>query len=152
MPVQRRIAFSELSFFVCGYSGMSVQELSGKHLQSGISLRCAQPDSTVRRPVPGANIAFVKRVVVRALALVIVAVVVLYVGDYVQLRYRIARSRNAYGTVTVERFDAIKEKNNRTEFVFEDPEKQTCAHSLFPHGGYPPCWYASRHTEKRTDI
>jgi hypothetical protein len=95
---------------------------------------------------------FVKRFVVRTLVLVIAAAVVLYAGDYIQLRYRIARNLSPFGTVTVERFDAIKEKNNRTEFVFEEPEKQTCAHSLFPHGGYAPCWYASRHTEKRTDI
>ncbi|HMK28528.1 MAG TPA: hypothetical protein VK473_02515 [Terriglobales bacterium] len=104
-----------------------------------------------RRDVPGANIGFVKRVLSTALV-TLGAVVALYGADYLQLRYRIARNRNAYGTVTVERFEAIKEKNNRTEFVFEEPQTQTCTHSLFPHGGYAPCWYASRHTEKRTDI
>jgi hypothetical protein len=27
----------------------------------------------------------------------------------------------------------------------------TCVHSLFPHMGYQPCWYLSRHSEQRTN-
>jgi hypothetical protein len=55
------------------------------------------------------------------------------------------------GTVTIQRYDAISEKNNKTEFDFESPITVTCVHSLFPHMGYQPCWYLSRHSEQRTN-
>ena len=73
----------------------------------------------------------------------------LYVGDDLSLRYRIPPSRQPFGTVTVERYDAIPEKNGKVEFGFEPPVQQTCVHSPVPHMGYPPCWYLSRHAEQR---
>ena len=27
-----------------------------------------------------------------------------------------------------------------------------CANTLFPHSGYPPCWYLRRHKEQQTKI
>jgi hypothetical protein len=73
----------------------------------------------------------------------------LYVGDDLSIRYRIPASRQPFGTITVERYDAIPEKNGKVEFGFEPPAEQTCVHSLVPHMGYPPCWYLSRHAEQR---
>jgi hypothetical protein len=32
------------------------------------------------------------------------------------------------------------------------PTAWTCVNSLFPHQGYLPCWYLSKHTDQRTDI
>jgi hypothetical protein len=49
----------------------------------------------------------------------------------------------------VQRYDAISEKNNKTEFVYEDPVTEPCVNSLFPHMGYAPCWYLKRHSEQR---
>ena len=37
-------------------------------------------------------------------------------------------------------------------FIFDEPESRTCVHSLFPHLGQPPCWYAERRNVKRTDL
>jgi hypothetical protein len=85
------------------------------------------------------------RLLISALALM----AALYVGDDLSVRYRIPRSRQAFGTVTIRRFDAIAEKNNKTEYVYEDPMAVTCVRSLFPHLGYSPCWYLSRHAEQR---
>jgi hypothetical protein len=85
------------------------------------------------------------RLLISALALM----AALYVGDDLSVRYRIPRSRQAFGTVTIRRFDAIAEKNNKTEYVYEDPMAVTCVRSLFPHLGYSPCWYLSRHPEQR---
>jgi hypothetical protein len=75
--------------------------------------------------------------------------VMAYLADDLSVRYRIPRSRQPFGTVTIQRYDAIAEKNGKTEFDFEDPVTQACIHSLFPHMGYEPCWYLARHAEQR---
>ena len=89
-----------------------------------------------------------KRIVVGVLLLA----ATLYIGDSLIVRSRIALHRGAFGSVTVEPYYAIHQKNGKTEYVFKDPEKQLCVRSLFPHFGYSPCWYIARHSEKRTDI
>jgi hypothetical protein len=72
-----------------------------------------------------------------------------YGADDLSLRFHIPKSRQPFGTVTVHRYDAISEKNNKTEFVYEDPVIVTCIRSLVPHLGYTPCWYLERHSEQR---
>ena len=57
-----------------------------------------------------------------------------------------------YGSVTVNHYYAVLQKNGKTQFIFDPPQAQTCVHALFPHGGWLPCWYLSRHPEQRTDI
>jgi hypothetical protein len=74
-----------------------------------------------------------------------VATVSVYGGDSVVLHFR----HDPVGSVVVERYDAIPEKNGKTEFAFEQPVTQRCVHALFPHMGYQTCWYLSRHTEQR---
>lgn len=75
-----------------------------------------------------------------------------YAGDYVSVRYRIPSSRQVTGTVEVLPYTAVPLKDGKTELIFQPPQNQTCVHSLFPHLGYTPCWYLSRHRDKRTDI
>jgi hypothetical protein len=75
-----------------------------------------------------------------------------YGVDYAVFRYRVAGGRQAFGQVTVTHYDAVQQKNGKTEFLFDPPEGQTCVNSLFPHAGYAPCWYLQRHPEQRTDI
>ena len=86
---------------------------------------------------------------IRSLIIALAASAILYVADDLSVRYGIPGGRARFGTVTVQRYDAISEKSNRTEFIFENPLTLTCVHSLFPHMGYQPCWYLSRHTEQR---
>ena len=81
--------------------------------------------------------------------LVILALSAVYIADDVWIRFRIPPRQQPFGTVTVQRYDAIAEKNGKTEFDFEPPVVQTCVRSLFPHMGYAPCWYLSRHAEQR---
>jgi len=57
--------------------------------------------------------------------------------------------KDPFGAVTIQGYDAISEKNNKTEFVYEEPVTVTCVRSLFPHLGYQTCWYLSRHAEQR---
>jgi hypothetical protein len=82
---------------------------------------------------------------------VLCGTVALYLGDDLSVRFRIPGSREPFGTVAVRRFDAISEKNNRTEYVYEDAVAVTCVRSLFPHLGYQPCWYLTRHAEQRNN-
>jgi hypothetical protein len=72
--------------------------------------------------------------------------------DYAVFRYRVAGNHQAYGQITVTHYDAVKQKNGKTEFLFDPPQAQPCVNSLFPHEGYQPCWYLQRHPEQRTDI
>ena len=85
----------------------------------------------------------------RILTIAFVLLAIVYLCDDLAVRYRIPRSREPLGTVIIQRYDAIPGKNNRTEFDFESPITVTCVHSLFPHMGYQPCWYLSRHSEQR---
>jgi len=86
-------------------------------------------------------------------ALMLAALLALiYIGDYAVFRFRLAANRNPYGSVTVDRYYAVPQKNGKTEFLFDPPTPQTCIHALFSHQGYAPCWYLARHTEQRTDM
>jgi hypothetical protein len=73
----------------------------------------------------------------------------LYVGDILWVRFR---GSEAFGTVEVQTYYAIPQKNGRTDFEFGDPENQTCVKSFFPHSGDNPCWYVRRHKDERTDL
>lgn len=77
---------------------------------------------------------------------------VVYGGDYVSIRYRIPHNRQQFGSVTITRLYVIHEKNNKLEYELAPSEDDTCVYSLFPQLGYPPCWYLSRHTERRIEI
>jgi hypothetical protein len=88
---------------------------------------------------------------IAVLALASVAAAV-YVVDYAVFRIRVAANWNPYGSVTVEPYYAVAQKSGKTQFIFQEPQPQTCIHALLPHSGYSPCWYLSRHPEPRTDI
>jgi len=93
-----------------------------------------------------------KRAVVRVLGGFIVLLTLTYTGDYVALRFRIPNHRQPFGSITVTPLYVIHEKNGKVEYQFAPPQEQTCVRSWFPHFGYSPCWYVSRHQEKRIDI
>jgi hypothetical protein len=75
-----------------------------------------------------------------------------YAADYVAIHYRVATNRQPFDQITVSSYEAVPQKNGKTEFIFNPPEAQTCVHALFPHFGYQPCWYLQRHRERRIDI
>jgi hypothetical protein len=77
---------------------------------------------------------------------------ILYAADYLVLRYRVTTNRNPYGTVTVQPYYAVPRKDHRTEYLFDDPQDETCVHSIFPHFGDSPCWYLNRNKQKRIDM
>jgi hypothetical protein len=78
---------------------------------------------------------------IRKTAIVVIAAVcLLYVGDYLLFRIRLARNSGTIETISV--YDSAKLKNGRVEVFYDVPLPETCVHSLFPHQGYNPCWYA----------
>ena len=65
--------------------------------------------------------------------------VVVYAADYALLKMR---GNNALGTVTS--YYGTPTKDGKMEIFTDQPQTETCVHSLFPHLGYRPCWYAGR--------
>ena len=75
-----------------------------------------------------------------------------YALDYVVFRIRAATNRDAFGSVIVNHYTAVLEKNGKTTLTFDPPQPWTCVNALFPHQGSLPCWYLTRHPDQRTDI
>jgi hypothetical protein len=86
------------------------------------------------------------------LLVVLGTIVLIFVVDFAIFRARVAANRNAYGSVTVNHYYAVLQKNGKTQFIFDPPQPETCINSLFPHSGFLPCWYLSRHPDQRTNI
>jgi hypothetical protein len=77
----------------------------------------------------------------------VVSFVLLYAGDWIVLRYRMAHG-TAYGSVEVDQFLATPLKGSKMEYDMVGSFQQTCARSIFPHGGTPPCWWVRRHNSQ----
>ncbi len=91
-----------------------------------------------------------KRTITRALLYIVLTAAIAYTVDALSLRFRLPR-REPLGSVTVYRYYALHKTKQKTNYMFAEPQPQTCVNSLFPHLGYPPCWYLARHTEQRID-
>jgi hypothetical protein len=76
------------------------------------------------------------------------AVVALYAGDW--LLYNLRGSST--DKVTVSRFISAPLKNNKEELDYLGSEVVTCSLSLFPQGGYSPCWYLRRNKNQVTRL
>ena len=59
-----------------------------------------------------------ERILRHVLGIAIVSLVALlaivYAGDYLSVRYRIPGKREQFGTVTVQRYDAVQQKSGKT--------------------------------------
>lgn len=95
----------------------------------------------------------VSLIVKRGVISLIVLLALVYAGDYLRVRWKMAHanSGDAFGTVQMERLYAIPQKNGKVEYEFDavQPEVTTpCVHALFPHMGETPCWYLQRNSQK----
>jgi hypothetical protein len=82
-------------------------------------------------------------------ALLIAATALTYAGDYLWFRVRLIHPKPAdpLESLTGPRILAIPEKGGKISYEIDqqNPEQTvTCVHSLFPHRGFAPCWYARR--------
>jgi hypothetical protein len=89
----------------------------------------------------------------RALAGAVLLAGLVYAGDYLFVRYRMAypKTGEAFGSVVMERLYAIPQKSGKIDYEFDaqQPEVNTpCVHSLFPHLGLSPCWYLKQNSQK----
>jgi hypothetical protein len=93
----------------------------------------------------------VKKIIVRGVIGLVVAAVIAYVVDAIQVRVRLAAggAANAYGTVTV--LYAAGLKGSKYEIYTDQPDVETCTRTLFPQMGYLPCWYLRKHSMKMLD-
>jgi len=87
----------------------------------------------------------IKRIV-KALVL---ALALFYIGDvlvfYIHSRH--PSSTQPVETFTVARILAIDEKGGKVEYAVDQVQREqtiTCAHSVFSHAGFSPCWYAKK--------
>jgi hypothetical protein len=75
--------------------------------------------------------------------------VLVYMADWAVFARRSSGANgNALGSVTY--YYASATKSGRAEVYFDQPQTEVCAHSLFPHSGYSPCWYSNRKSNIRT--
>jgi len=88
-----------------------------------------------------------------AVAGIVLIVALVYVGDTVWLRIRMARNPNsATDSVRVDIVYQIPQKGNKAEYVPQESQMQSCVRSLFPHMGDQPCWYLRRHTQQQVNF
>jgi hypothetical protein len=84
---------------------------------------------------------------IRMISAALIAVsAVLYACDYFWFRVRLIHPKPADPLESFKtlRVLAIPEKGGKTSYEIDqlNPEQTvTCVHSLFPHGGFSPCWY-----------
>lgn len=90
----------------------------------------------------------VRRAVGKGLLALVAFAAVLYACDYGYARAR----HEPFADVQVDRFLAIAEHFNKVGYERTTPVTERCVYSLFPHFGYAPCWYLTRHTVRFVKI
>lgn len=92
------------------------------------------------------------RWLLRVVAAVVVLALVIFIGDALAIRLHIPGNRPQFTTVQIRPYYAVKMKDGKTEFMFDQPVDETCVNSLFPQLGYRPCWYVMKSKTKRIDV
>jgi hypothetical protein len=71
-----------------------------------------------------------------------------YAADYAIFQHKLSTNGGAAALGSVTSYYGTALKNGKMEIFTDQPLTETCTHSLFPHSGYRPCWYASRDNVK----
>ena len=85
-----------------------------------------------------------KRVLGRTVAGLMVALAVLYVGDWAVWRVRVAKG-GGMGSVVVSSIVVMPLKDNKEEYDWGGTEDASCSLSIFPQAGSGACWWLRRH-------
>jgi hypothetical protein len=93
----------------------------------------------------------------RSLIALAVLLAAAYGYDYLSVRHRVAErlQGDPFDAITYPHLLAIPQKGNRVEYALDVTSPiltESCFHSLFPHQGYPPCWYVSRKAQRATPM
>lgn len=81
------------------------------------------------------------RILAAALIVLVGVPLLLYAGDALVLRRRMA---GGGGRETLTVYFATRLKSGKLEIFTDRPQSEVCAQALFPHFGYRPCWYVRR--------
>jgi hypothetical protein len=84
----------------------------------------------------------------RIAIIVLVVFAILYACDYALFQHKMSTNNGADALGSVTSYFGAALKDGKMEIFTDQPQVETCAHSLFPHSGYRPCWYASRNNVK----
>jgi hypothetical protein len=87
---------------------------------------------------------FSERIAITTLA----AFAMVYAADYAIFQHKMSHNGGAAALGSVTSYYGSALKDGKMEIFTDQPLTETCAHSLFPHSGYRPCWYASRNSVK----
>jgi len=93
----------------------------------------------------------VLHIVKRGLKVAVLALALLYLGDFLSVRFQIPH-RELLEPVEVQTFYQVRLKGKKVEYMKADSQTETCVHSLFPQIGYTPCWYLMSHRQKWVEI
>lgn len=86
----------------------------------------------------------VKKLLGRAVGGLILALAVLYVGDWAVWRVRVARG-GGMGTASVSTVLVTPLKGNKEEYDWTGTADVDCSRSIFPQAGSGACWWLRRH-------
>jgi hypothetical protein len=86
----------------------------------------------------------VRRILIRALVGMVVAVALVYLGDWGVWRVRVGMG-GGMGKVMVSRFVVAPLKGNKEEYYPDGRAEVDCSRSLFPQAGIGACWWVERH-------
>jgi len=86
------------------------------------------------------------RILLRAMAGLLIGLATLYVGDWAVWRLRVARD-GGMGSVVVSRMVVAGLKGNKEAYYPDGTETVACSQSLFPQAGGGACWWVERHKE-----
>ena len=86
------------------------------------------------------------RLIQRVSVVLIAALALAYVGDFLWFRVRLIHPKPAdpMESFTGPRVLAIPEKGGKTSYEIDQQnpvQTTTCVRSLFPHAGFSPCWH-----------
>jgi len=87
----------------------------------------------------------------RMLLIAVALLLVVYLGDYVSISHLIPNGREQFGSVEVRKLLAVPQKDHKTEYIADPPQREQCVHSLFPQLGLTPCWYLERHAVQQVN-
>lgn len=84
----------------------------------------------------------------RAVVAATILFVAVYAGDWAVFKFR----KSPSSTVTVNRYQSVPLKGQKTEYDYLGSGDEPCAVALFPQEGMTPCWWLRRHANQSTNL
>jgi hypothetical protein len=79
-----------------------------------------------------------------AAAVLVLALIFAYIGDWLLVRVRPHERPDAAVFESLTFYVATTLKNGKVEVYYDQPRTELCVRTLFPQLGHRPCWYARR--------